>query len=298
VDAARIGYVGHSYGAQWGAILSAVDDRVRAAALMGGVADVDAIIVESNEPDIVALRERTSRQDLERYLEINRPFDAISYVPFAAPTPLLFQFARHERYFGEASMKRYCEAASEPKDVKWYDTGHDLNDPRALAERAAWLGSRLGLAPVLPVLEERISGEAPAAQARSEPIRIHVSAGLPGGGAPDSDLRDSQADLVKSLRDRDGVLLVAAPEEADVELRIVRRLRQRTARVFFVSVPPAGMFPVRIAERVVVASLLVGDDSHELRGEHRQSWGGAADKLADHLERWIGDNRAWLLARR
>jgi dienelactone hydrolase len=156
VDAKRIGYVGHSYGAQWGAILSAIDDRVRAAALMGGVADIDATLIESNEPDIVALRERTPKQDFERYLEINRPFDGIRYVPFAAPTSLLFQFARHERYFGEASMKRYAEAASQPKDVLWYDTGHDLNDPRAIADRAAWLAPKLDLAPMGPILEKRI----------------------------------------------------------------------------------------------------------------------------------------------
>lgn len=156
VDAARIGYVGHSYGAQWGAILAAIDDRVRAAALLGGVADVDAIIVEPDDPDVVALRGRHSKQELERYLEINRPFDGIRYVPHAAPTPLLFQFARHERSFNEASMKRYAEAASEPKVVRWYDTGHDLNDPRALADRAAWLAPKLGLGPVGPILEKRI----------------------------------------------------------------------------------------------------------------------------------------------
>jgi hypothetical protein len=300
VDAARLGYVGHSYGAQWGAILAAVDDRVRAAVLMGGVADVDAIIVESNEPDIVSLRERTSKADLERNLEINRPFDAIRYVPFAAPTPLLFQFARHERYIGEASMKRYSEAASEPKDVRWYDTGHDLNDPRALADRAGWLAPKLGLAPVQPVLAERISGEAPSAGAReqAEPIRVHVSVDPAVGATRESDLRDSRADLLKALRGREGVLVVATPEGADVDLRILRRQRQPTSRVFFVPVPPAGMFPIRIQERVVFGALVAGDDTVALTGEHRRSWGGAADRLADQLQRWIDDNRGRLLARR
>jgi hypothetical protein len=45
--------------------------------------------------------------------------------PYAAPTPLLFQFARYERYFNEAAMLKYAQAASQPKVVKWYDTGHD-----------------------------------------------------------------------------------------------------------------------------------------------------------------------------
>jgi dienelactone hydrolase len=156
VDPSRIGYVGHSYGAQWGAVLSAVDDRVRAAVLMGGVAGVDAIIGESQDPGLVELRKNTPKAAFDRYLELNRPFDGIRYVPHAAPTPLLFQFARHERLFDEASMRRYAAAASEPKQVLWYDTGHDLFDLRCLGDRAQWLAGKLGLAPVRPLLEKRL----------------------------------------------------------------------------------------------------------------------------------------------
>lgn len=36
VDSKRVAYVGHSFGAQWGAILSAVDRRMKTAVLMGG----------------------------------------------------------------------------------------------------------------------------------------------------------------------------------------------------------------------------------------------------------------------
>ena len=37
VDGKRVAYVGHSYGAQWGAILSAIEPRIKAFALVGGV---------------------------------------------------------------------------------------------------------------------------------------------------------------------------------------------------------------------------------------------------------------------
>jgi hypothetical protein len=56
-------------------------------------------------------------------------------------------------------MKRYAEAASEPKLVLWYDTGHELNDLRALADRTAWLGPRLGLRPLGPLLKQRIESD-------------------------------------------------------------------------------------------------------------------------------------------
>lgn len=155
VDRKRLGYVGHSYGAQWGAVLAAVDKRMKAAVLVGGVPDQESILM-SDDPDLRALREAHSKEEMEAYLKVNRPFDAIRYVGSAAPIPLLFQFARHERSFGEVDMNRYYAAASEPKEVRWYSTGHDLNDLRTLADRAGWLGPRLGLRPLRPIFDRRL----------------------------------------------------------------------------------------------------------------------------------------------
>ncbi len=42
-------------------------------------------------------------------------------------------------------MNAYFAAASEPKRISWYPTGHDLNDPAAWAERARWLEKHIGL---------------------------------------------------------------------------------------------------------------------------------------------------------
>jgi dienelactone hydrolase len=159
VDAKRIAYIGHSYGAQWGAVLSAVDKRIKAAVLIGGVAALEDIFLKSDDPDYVAFRERTPKEQIDKYLEVNRPLDAINYVPYAAPTPLLFQFARYERYFNEASMQRYAQAASEPKLVKWYDTGHELNDFQALLDRAKWLEKQIGIKPLAPILRIKLEVE-------------------------------------------------------------------------------------------------------------------------------------------
>lgn len=156
VDATRLAYVGHSYGAQFGAILSAVDDRIKAAVLMGGIPDLAAIYLESDDPDFVELRASVSKEELESYLRVNACTDAIHYVPHAAPTQLLFQFAKHEKYFNEITMKRYANAASEPKSVKWYETGHDLNDVQALLDRAEWLEGKIGMGSVARVLEGKL----------------------------------------------------------------------------------------------------------------------------------------------
>ena len=155
VDRTRLGYVGHSYGAQWGAVLSAIDKRMKATVLVGGVPDTECLIM-GPDPDVRAMREAYTKEDVEAYLVVNRPFDAIRYIGQAAPVPLLFQFARHEVSFVEADMNRYYEAASQPKEVRWYDTGHELNDLRALADRAGWLGPKLGLKPLRPAFEKRM----------------------------------------------------------------------------------------------------------------------------------------------
>ena len=146
IDTGRIAYVGHSFGAQWGAILSAVDKRMKTSVLMAGVPSDSVFWVESTDPSIVAYRERDTKEAVANYLRVaTMPLAAICYVPFAKPIPLFFQFALKEQGFSLQAMKRYYSAASEPKVIKWYDTGHDLNDPQALRDRASWLESHIGI---------------------------------------------------------------------------------------------------------------------------------------------------------
>ncbi len=157
VDPNRIAYVGHSSGAHWGAILSAIDRRLKTVVLMAGVPTEATILMESDDPDYVDFRKTTPKEQLDKYFRVINSLHAINFVPHAAPTPLLFQFARFEQYFNEASMRRYAQAASEPKLVLWYDTGHGLNDIRPLIDRARWLQKHIGMGPVAPILRRSLS---------------------------------------------------------------------------------------------------------------------------------------------
>ncbi len=154
VDSQRIAYIGHSFGAQWGAILAAVDRRMKTAVLVGGTPTA-ADVWLNDDPDTIEFV-KTKREQVEKYLEANRSLDAINYISGAAPIPLLFQFARFEQNFSQEAMERYIRAASEPKTVKWYDTGHDLNDVQALLDRAAWLERQIGIKPLSPILEQKL----------------------------------------------------------------------------------------------------------------------------------------------
>lgn len=154
VDAKRIAYVGHSYGAQWGAILSAVDRRMKALVLMGGTPTIRDVWMNDNPQyaDYFA----KNRAAIEKYVQVNQPLNAVNFIGKAAPIPILFQSARFEQYFSQEAINRYWAAASEPKTRQDYDTGHDLNDVQCLLDRAAFLEKQIGLKPVGAILSKKL----------------------------------------------------------------------------------------------------------------------------------------------
>ena len=145
VDRKRLAYVGHSYGAQWGSILSSVDKRMKTSVLMAGVAENGDIFLRGSDPSIIDLRKSRPPGQFERYAQVTGDIDAIHFVGHAAPIPLLLQFANFEQYFDKTSMEHYAAVASDPKKVLYYDTGHDLNDPQALKDRYDWLEKQIDL---------------------------------------------------------------------------------------------------------------------------------------------------------
>jgi len=145
VDPKRVGYIGHSYGAQYGAILTAVDRRIAAAVLVSGIPDLEAIFMRTDDPEMETVRKGFPPGRLEAYLAGISTLSAVRYVGRAAPAPLLFQFSNFEPNFPRQAMERYFAAASEPKSVIWYDAGHEMADPRAFRDRWEFLAGRLRL---------------------------------------------------------------------------------------------------------------------------------------------------------
>jgi dienelactone hydrolase len=145
VDPNRIAYVGHSFGAQWGAILSATDHRIKAAVLMAGAGEEADLLLRGTDPRLVDLRSSLPKGQLETYLNVLQDVNAVGFVRYARPTALLLQFANFDQYLDQAAMQRYAAAATEPKTVLFYDSAHDLNDPQAFKDRLDWLRNRLAL---------------------------------------------------------------------------------------------------------------------------------------------------------
>jgi len=115
VNPQRLAYVGHSYGAQWGSILSAVDKRMKTSVLMAGVAEMGDILLRGDDPSLLELRKSQPAGQLEKYAQVTGDIDAIHFVGHAAPIPLLLQFANFEQYFDKVSMQHYVAARANPR---------------------------------------------------------------------------------------------------------------------------------------------------------------------------------------
>ena len=119
---------------------------MKTSVLMAGVAECSDIMLRSDDPGMVDFCRKTQRAgQLEKYCQVTGDIDAIHFVGHAAPIPLLLQFANFKQYFDKISMDHYVAAAGDPKNVLDYDTGHDLNDPRALEDRYVWLAKQIDL---------------------------------------------------------------------------------------------------------------------------------------------------------
>jgi cephalosporin-C deacetylase-like acetyl esterase len=144
VDPRRMGYVGHSYGATLGGVLAGVETRLVAVVLMAGLVAHSEWWRSGDHEFYRRFREQVTAKELDEMVETMSTVDAIHYIGRAAPAALLFQFARHDQFVPERESLQYWEAASEPKEKRWYDTDHFF-DEQARQDRIAWLGERLGL---------------------------------------------------------------------------------------------------------------------------------------------------------
>jgi hypothetical protein len=56
-------------------------------------------------------------------------------------------------------MDEYFQAAGEPKDEKWYDTGHELMNMHIVLDRGRWLREQIGIEPIALLMEQALKNE-------------------------------------------------------------------------------------------------------------------------------------------
>lgn len=154
IDPARIGLVGHSIGGIMAGILAGIDHRVKTWVLVGGVARYSKHMAVNQSDVWVAWRRRIGAANLAGALEELRPIDPDQYISRPGHGPVLFQCASFDSPDNVEGGQEYFRAASDPKELRWYDTDHSFVDIEATLDRMQWLEKQLKLKAVRPLLDE------------------------------------------------------------------------------------------------------------------------------------------------
>jgi dienelactone hydrolase len=133
VDDDRIGFLGFSAGARTGALLAGVEHRLKAIVLLsGGETTVDQVL------------EAVDRRDRDKLRPLFEDTDGLAYVARSSPTKLLFQDGREDEIVPRDALERLYRAAGKPKEIRWYEGGHDL-PLQAYRDHLDWLATTLAI---------------------------------------------------------------------------------------------------------------------------------------------------------
>ncbi len=128
IDIERLGYVGGSMGGILGAIFIGVEPRIKAAALIVAGGNMSLMIRESQHHTMPAIREYLQKEGIS-YEELQKmldPIDPINFIGYFSPRPVVFHLGKLDRIVPAEAGKQLYEAAGEPKQVYWYDAGHNV----------------------------------------------------------------------------------------------------------------------------------------------------------------------------
>ena len=128
VDADRIAYVGHDFGAMFGALLAGADARPRVFVLMAGVPTLSEwYLLGKTHPH---------RDDYVKALDA---LDITGSLSRSKAKAMLFQFSAHDKYVSPDRAQAFASASTLPRGVFVYDVDHSLKARAAYADRQAWL---------------------------------------------------------------------------------------------------------------------------------------------------------------
>jgi dienelactone hydrolase len=144
VDPKRIAFVGHSYNAGVGALLSGLDRRFKCFVLMAGLMSDE---ITRQTKDFQEFRQKVGPEKLDALIAKYAYLDQGKYVSHAAPAVVFLQYGSQEKSLNAERAAQYAAVVSEPKRFKLYDAPHALN-AEARRDRIQFLTEQLKLRPL------------------------------------------------------------------------------------------------------------------------------------------------------
>src|SRR5215212_148004 len=135
VDSERFAYVGHDFGGMYGVLAGSMDQRPTHYVVMAAT---------PRFPDWYLYLPKLEGEAREEFIRQMEGIDPIVHVPNLSPAEVLFQFARDDFHVPKERAEEFFAAAKDPKEMKWYEAGHGLNE-EATRDRTSWLKEKLGL---------------------------------------------------------------------------------------------------------------------------------------------------------
>ena len=133
VDAARLGYVGHDFGAMYGATLASRDRRPVAWVYIAGT---------DRYAQWFTLGQKMGPDARARVFAEFKAVDPVETFGARAPSPVLFQFADKDPFVTRQAADAMIAAGGASGQAKFYDCGHEMNR-QAMEDRVEWLVERL-----------------------------------------------------------------------------------------------------------------------------------------------------------
>ena len=135
VEANRFAYVGHDFGGMYGVLAGSLDQRPTYFIVMAAT---------PRFPDWYLYRPKLAGEAREAFIRQMSEIDPIAHVPNLSPASIFFQFANDDPHVPMERAEEFFVAAKEPKEMKWYQSGHGLNE-EATRDRKTWLKEKLML---------------------------------------------------------------------------------------------------------------------------------------------------------
>jgi dienelactone hydrolase len=139
VDRHRLAYVGHSYNAAVGGILSGADKRFKAFVLMAGNLSDEQ---DDRSKEGEEFRQQIGPEAFDAFVAQYGWLDPGKFISRATGTTFLLQYGSQEEFFSQSRVSGYASLIKVQKEVKFYDAPHALN-AQARHDRLVFLAKHL-----------------------------------------------------------------------------------------------------------------------------------------------------------